>query len=618
MRISQKQPKFVEKKKIILNDFMNTNNMDTQYDVFISYSHYDYIDENKEVIPNNPVSEIMQLLKDNHLSYWIDEKGIFHGDEFLELLAENIENSKILLFLSSKNSNKSDWTSKEISAATQWKKKIIPVRLDDSSYNRKVMLQISDLDYVEYYKNPALAQQSLISSIQKYKKEYEEKRAIEEQERQRQEKEKKELALAEERRKEQEELANEISRAIQTISTSEEVLEKKRLEQKKQIDTIDSKSKQKDLLLALEKSNLSAFEERTQCRLLSKQIDSLNSEIDSLKQEAEKTIKEKLASGEYVTREAVEQIKRTANAEAEENIRIALDAQAKKYQTTIEELKKKCTTLESQLAELRKSVEKINQDKDTLLTFTIKGVSFKMVKVAGGTFTMGATSEQGKDAFDREHPAHQVTLTDDYYIGQTEVTQALWSAVMGSNPSYFKGDNLPVEQVSWYDCQTFIEKLNSLLSNELGGKRFALPTEAQWEFAARGGNKSQGYKYAGSNNIDDVAWSCEAWWGNSGDMTTHPVAQKRPNELGLYDMSGNVDEWCQDWFDDYSINAQTNPQGPTDGKKRVCRGGDWCISDRYCRVSNRSSVDPDPRSSIVYGDLNTLDSRLGFRLCLLP
>ena len=725
---------------------MNTNNMDTQYDVFISYSHYDYIDENKEVIPNNPVSEIMQLLKDNHLSYWIDEKGIFHGDEFLELLAENIENSKILLFLSSKNSNKSDWTSKEISAATQWKKKIIPVRLDDSSYNRKVMLQISDLDYVEYYKNPALAQQSLISSIQKYKKEYEEKRAIEEQERQRQEKEKKELALAEERRKEQEELANEISRAIQTISTSEEVLEKKRLEQKKQIDTIDSKSKQKDLLLALEKSNLSAFEERTQCRLLSKQIDSLNSEIDSLKQEAEKTIKEKLASGEYVTREAVEQIKQTANAEAEENIRIALDAQAKKYQTTIEELKKKCTTLESQLAELRKSVEKINQDKDTLSkskeelrkkcdslaenlasvnasyqrliqvnaslikdnseltnqqkklegevselesanstlrnnnsrlssriselrqtiaenntqlaslssknkryklyvwlllallilstiisfilipssdsehesdsdpteevvvepetadrSFTVKGVSFKMVKVAGGTFTMGATAEQEYDAYDVERPAHQVTLSD-YYIGQTEVTQALWTAVMGSNPSYFKGDNLPVAEVSWYDCQTFIDKLNSLFSNELGGMRFAFPTEAQWEFAARGGNQSQGYKYAGSNNIDDVAW----YWFNS-DKQKHPVAQKRPNELGLYDMSGNVWEWCQDWYGRYSSNAQTNPQGPASGTNRVKRGGSWRDLTLFCRVSNRSHGTPD------YRDLN-----VGFRLCLLP
>ena len=558
------------------SSFMNTKNMDTQYDVFISYSHYDYIDENKEVIPNNPVSEIMQLLKDNHLSYWIDEKGIFHGDEFLELLAENIENSKILLFLSSKNSNKSDWTSKEISAATQWKKKIIPVRLDDSSYNRKVMLQISDLDYVEYYKNPALAQQSLISSIQKYKKEYEEKRAIEEQERQRQEKEKKELALAEERRKEQEELANEISRAIQTISTSEEVLEKKRLEQKKQIDTIDSKSKQKDLLLALEKSNLSAFEERTQCRLLSEQIDSLNSEINSLKQEIEKAAEARRQELEAAKEAAIQRVRE--------------EFERKKQQAAEEAARKEKEHLEKEKEER----------KETDLTFTVKGVSFKMIKVESVSFTMGATSEQRKDAYDDERPAHQVFLIDDYYIGQTEVTQAFWTAVMGSNPSIYKGDNLPVTNVSWDDCQIFIEKLNSLLSNELGGMRFALPTEAQWEFAARGGNQSGGYKYAGSNNIDDVAW----YEDNSGKLT-HPVAQKRPNELGLYDMSGNVWEWCQDWYGIYSSDWQTNPQGPTDGKKRVYRGGSCSSSAKYCRVSFRNRNWPDNRNNF-----------LGLRLCL--
>ena len=235
----------------------------------------------------------------------------------------------------------------------------------------------------------------------------------------------------------------------------------------------------------------------------------------------------------------------------------------------------------------------------TLVSFTVKGVTFKMVKVEGGTFTMGATAEQGDDAADDERPAHQVTLTD-YYIGQTEVTQELWTAVMGNNPSHFKGDNLPVEIVSWEECQTFIKKLNSLLSKELSGKRFALPTEAQWEFAARGGNKSTGYKYAGSNNIGDVAW----FEGNSGRMT-HPVAQKRPNELGLYDMSGNVDEWCQDWNGRYSSNAQTNPQGPASGTRRVYRGGSWGAY-AASRVSNRSYTAPVYR----YG-------WLGFRLCLV-
>ncbi|MBQ0015371.1 MAG: formylglycine-generating enzyme family protein, partial [Bacteroidales bacterium] len=150
-----------------------------------------------------------------------------------------------------------------------------------------------------------------------------------------------------------------------------------------------------------------------------------------------------------------------------------------------------------------------------------------MVEVSGGTFKMGATSEQGSDAWNDEKPVHNVTLSS-YYIGLTEVTQELWQAVMGSNPSYFKGLYRPVENVSWDDCQTFISRLNSLT-----GKNFRLPTEAEWEFAARGGTKSRGYKYSGSNTLDDVAWHV----GNSGDKT-HDVGTKAPNELGIYDMSG--------------------------------------------------------------------------------
>lgn len=195
-------------------------------------------------------------------------------------------------------------------------------------------------------------------------------------------------------------------------------------------------------------------------------------------------------------------------------------------------------------------------------TFTVNGVSFTMVAVEGGTFKMGATAEQGEDAFDPEKPAHSVTLSS-YFIGQTEVTQALWKAVMGSNPSNWKGDNLPVANVCWFDCQDFIRKLN-----QLTGKKFRLPTEAEWEYAARGGRKSRGYKYAGSNAIDEVAW----YYNNSGDRT-HTVATKKANELGLYDMSGNVCEWCQDWFGDYSSSSQTNPTCNSGSSLRVFRGG---------------------------------------------
>ena len=222
-----------------------------------------------------------------------------------------------------------------------------------------------------------------------------------------------------------------------------------------------------------------------------------------------------------------------------------------------------------------------------------------MVLVKGGTFTMGATSEQSGDADGDESPAHQVTLSD-FYISKYEVTQKLWLTVMYSNPSRsigharrrlhlcqipvcdnpseFTGDlTRPVENVSWEDCQEFITKLN-----QMTGKNFRLPTEAEWEYAARGGNKSKGFKYSGSNNIHYVAW----YNGNSGH-TTHPVGQKDPNELGLYDMSGNVFEWCQDWYGDYGSESQIDPTGPSSGSDRVTRGGSWNHIAESCRVSFR-------------------------------
>ena len=218
----------------------------------------------------------------------------------------------------------------------------------------------------------------------------------------------------------------------------------------------------------------------------------------------------------------------------------------------------------------------------SVITIHVKdSVNIEMVKVEAGSFDMGATPEMKKLDTD-EKPVHRVTLTNDYYIGKYEVTQALWQAVMGSNQSYFKGDDLPVEQVSWNDCQDFISKLNAMT-----GKRFRLPSEAEWEYAARGGNKSRGYQYSGSNTIGDVAW-CD---GNSSSMT-HAVGTKQPNELGIYDMAGNVWEWCQDWFDSYSSSPQTNPTGAVSGSYRVCRGGSWIFSARNCRSSSRSNGTP--------------------------
>ena len=209
------------------------------------------------------------------------------------------------------------------------------------------------------------------------------------------------------------------------------------------------------------------------------------------------------------------------------------------------------------------------------------GISIDMVRVEAGTFTMGATAEM-KDPRDDEKPTHRVTLTNDYYIGKYEVTQALWQAVMGSNPSSRKGDNLPVEKVSWKDCQKFLSKLNRIT-----GKMFRLPTEAEWEYAARGGKKCRGYQYSGSNNLSDVAWYDD----NSGNKT-HAVGTKQANELGIYDMSGNVWEWCQDWYGAYSSSSQVNPTGANSGSGRVRRGGCWNASAMVGRSSCRGCLEP--------------------------
>lgn len=211
------------------------------------------------------------------------------------------------------------------------------------------------------------------------------------------------------------------------------------------------------------------------------------------------------------------------------------------------------------------------------VTFVLNGIEINMVRVEGGTFTMGASGAD-LEAEDNEFPAHIVTLSD-FYICTTEVTQQLWRAVMGNNPSRYTGDVMcPVEQVTWDHCQTFITNLN-----QMTGQNFRLPTEAEWEFAARGGNKSKGYKYSGSNDVDLVAWC-----GGNASSKTHPVATKIPNELGLYDMSGNVYEWCNDRYGSYyATDGQINPQGPDTGDYRVSRGGCFLHNASQCRVSWR-------------------------------
>ena len=224
-------------------------------------------------------------------------------------------------------------------------------------------------------------------------------------------------------------------------------------------------------------------------------------------------------------------------------------------------------------------------------TFTVKGVTFKMILVEGGTFTMGATAEQTGAESD-EKPPHQVTLSN-YYIADTEVTQELWEAVTGYSPTSWNtivgiGYNYPAHGISYEGVQRFITKLNALT-----GVTFRMPTEAEWEYAARGGNQSKGYLYSGSNTLGNVAW-----YTDNSEGKTHPVATKAANELGLYDMSGNVWEWCSDWYiaSYYSSSPQTNPTGPSSGSHRVRRGGHWSNDASLCRVADRNRYSPSGRS----------------------
>lgn len=235
----------------------------------------------------------------------------------------------------------------------------------------------------------------------------------------------------------------------------------------------------------------------------------------------------------------------------------------------------------------------------------VLGLNMKMVYVPGGTFTMGATAEQSGADSD-EYPVHQVTL-EGFYIGATEVTQAQWKAVMGTtvydqankagtSDMRGVGDNYPMYYVSWHEAMMFCQELSRLT-----GKTYILPTEAQWEYAAREG-ATGGSQYSGSYSVDAVAW----YDGNSSS-STHPVGTKRSNKLGIHDMSGNVYEWCSDWYGGYSGNPQTNPTGPSSGQYRVLRGGSWGSSAGDCRVANRRNNTPSGRISVY-----------GFRVLLIP
>ena len=425
----------------------NENTIDTEYctkcstpitpDVFISYSRKDYEAD------NNIINLIKASLASENISFWFDEEGIYIGDEFASVITNAIRRSSVFLFVSSRNSNNSTWTSNEISVAMEFKKPIIPLRIDDSHYNDSVMMKIISLDYISY------------SDINKEK----------------------------------------------TIKALIRTIKHKINYQTSLKNTLHPKTK-------------------------TEQTDSIKTTISGLPN-ASRT---KSNNSKDTSTNTLDEPDKTPN----------------QYSFIIND----------------------------------KEFNYPMVEIKKKSFHMGDTYR------------HLVTL-NTYQIGKYTVNQDLWQAVMGNNPSKFKAPMNPVTNISWNDCQDFIRKLNSLT-----GIQFRLPTEAEWEFAARCGDPNNKKIFSGSNDINIVAW----YKGNSDII--HNPGHKSPNSIGIYDLSGNVHEWCLDWYGEYTNETVSNPIGPKNGYAKVIRGGSYESVKRACEVTHRNHRNPQKKYSTI-----------GLRLC---
>lgn len=566
-----------------------------KHDVFISYSRKDYVDEHKNIIPNNDVSKIKDALTKAGITYWFDEEGIYSGENFVEKIVTNIESAKIFLFLSTANANKSPWTCKEIASADEFKKHIIPVRIDSSPYNKKVLFRISDLDYIEYYNNPQKGIDDLIKSIKSYLDEFAAKERRKKEELQLQKE------LAEQRlQEEQRRLVSEIKLSCMTLNNEETKLELDR--EKLFLKAREIKdSSQRDAIICLIKAGGAIHQKyQTEHDLLTTENEKLKSTCSEIPKKEEQifTLTQKLKESESYINELQETISSLnepphfppgTNVKGGKNNEERRPFNWVRYYAIIISMASIALCIIALRPIMYPNAAIVEPDSTAFSSaitdsvcsngeqnFIVNNVKFTMVPVHGGTFAMRTAS---KKTDSQPGKATQPVTLSSYYIGKTEVTQALWEAVMGTNPSYYKGDNRPVENVSWNDCQEFIGKLNSVT-----GKQFRLPTAAEWEYAASGGHKSKGYEYSGSDSILSVAWFC----GSSNNKTQN-VATKLPNELGIYDMSGNVWEWCQD----------------SNGKFRAHRGGSWYNKAEDCRLPARYSSLPSRHYNF-----------LGFRLAL--
>lgn len=554
------------------------------HDVFISYS-------SKE---KSVADGVCHYLEDNGVKCWMAPRDIPVGTDYGDLIDEAIKSCRVVVLVYSQHSFISKWVKGEINVAFDEGKPIAPFRIDETGIKGAFRVMLNQMHWIDAYPSYADRLPDLLRSICGFiGREVPDPHLT--------------IAVAEEEPKDATESEEHFLKVRCTLDCRLFVDREERatlkagditkvplhqgeyLVQVTSLDGLDTIEQELNMpaadklllldLLALQKERLAVEQQLTEDAAARK----AQAEAErKTKEEAERKAKEEEA------RKAREEAERRERKEIERKARVKWYEAKRdeiKFRNDLEELRHKTEEEERKRREEERR-RRSNQP------FNVGGVQFTMVYVEGGEFSMSAHAPKSSNGF-----LHQVKL-DGYYIGHTPVTQALWKKVMGSNPSYFKFDSLPVENVSWNDCQMFIRKLNTLT-----GKSFRLPTEAEWEYAARGGKKSHNYNYSGSNRIDDVAW-----YRDNSNNSTHPVGQKCANELGLFDMSGNVLEWCSDWYEErycYYFESRCNPQGPSQGQYRVSRGGSWYYADNRCQISYRS-----------YGVPTDGNANLGFRLAM--
>lgn len=499
-------------------------------DIFISYSRHD-----KELV-FPLVNRINQELGTH---CWIDLKGIASGEEFEEVIIKAIEESQIVLFMLSDNSLQSKWTKREVYYAEGENKRIVPILINGENLRGWFKFHFGNVDFVDIRSEERV--EKLIGNLADW------------------------LGL--------ERKSNSIADAKTPASHSDVC------------DIFLSYSRKDEIIV---KSIANKLRERGFTSWLAEEQLGSGEDFKSVIAKTIQKSKVFLFFSSKNSNESPWVIKEVNMAVFIKKPIIPIKLDTAKYDDSIlfdlygiASIDFTSNNIKNE--EFEKLVEGLRK-KISDSPSPVKELIDNMVKVEGGTFIMGGTEEQGEDVFNDEKPVHSVTLST-FYIGRYPVTQEQWKAVMGNNPSYFQGERHPVEQVDWMDCQEFVEKLSKMT-----GIRFRLPTEAEWEYAARGGRKGKGYKYSGGDLLPQIAW-----YNENSSGTSHEVGQKAPNELGLYDMSGNIWEWVHDWKGDYSEEALTNPTGPETGDERVCRGGGWNREHDRCRVSYRGDDQPDLR-----------------------